>query len=407
MDRGLMPTGKPRVQNMIVLCRLQCDSDGSAIVSNSLFESALVRTLSIDDDIFTGLDYSWLRKNYPVPSHQDVIHQVEDFLASPRPENPPRETLWVFNIGFWDIWNLAALPRKLAVRIIETQAQHIFSQIEILYEESHKNYSAAFSDYYTGMDLGPVHATGQKTLPQAPFRVFIPKPFDVSMTPGFENARFVPPPPHIKAEEMRNAAFLTRHWDKVVQEMLNEWTHLPEPEDICGEEEDLFKIIDPDLESSTQRAKIDGFYVPPARREAITYDVSSYIKELIVERQLRDADIVDCNGLGPVVKDEGYEDVTCPCIQKDKGFRDFNDITDDGTKGNSGLTVCDVPDEHLFWTEFTVNRRVVFDVGRRAAELLKRHMEMDVEWLNKAQQPLSSLRKGVKGVPLRASGFEA
>ncbi|KAI1454793.1 hypothetical protein F4805DRAFT_304014 [Annulohypoxylon moriforme] len=353
------------------------DNDEGAFVSNSLFEAALARTSSGDDGTTTGLDYSWLTENYPVPSHKDLLHQVEAFLASPLPRNPPRETLWIFNIGFWDIWSLSALPLKVATRLIETQAQHILSQIEILYEEAHKNDSIAFSDYYNGMGLDFVHAGGKNSLPQAPFRIFIPKPFDISMTPGFNNVRFTPPLPHIKAEQMRNAAFLTKHWDKVIQNMLGEWITLP------------------DLEEKS--VNVNGVPIPSARREAISYDISSYIEELIVEHQLRNADLVDRNGLRLMAMTEGYAEVWKPCIQRNYAFS--GNSTAGNSTENDGWTVCNSPDEHLFQTEFTVSRRTIFEVGRRAAKLLKRHMELDAEWVRKAQLPLSSLRRGPDGEP--------
>ncbi|KAI0900682.1 hypothetical protein F4806DRAFT_504356 [Annulohypoxylon nitens] len=349
------------------------DSNGGAFVSNSLFEAALARTSQGDHDTPAGLDYSWLAQNYPVPSHKDLLHQVEAFLASPKPKTPPRETLWVFNIGFWDIWSLSALPPQVATRLIETQAQHLLSQIEILYEEAHKNDSIAFSDYYTDTDLDVTHIRGKDSVPAAPFRIFIPTPFDISMTPGFETARFTPPLPHTKAEQMRNAAFLTRFWDKVIQNMLNEWTTLP------------------DLEEKGMN--INGISVPSARREVVSYDISSHIQEVIIEHQLRSADLVDRNGLGSMAATEVYTEIWKPCIQKDFTFDENNSSAENDAK-NGSWTVCNAPDEHLFQAEFTVNRRTILEIGKRAAKVVRRHAEMDVEWARKAQLPLSSLRKG-------------
>ncbi|KAI0884901.1 uncharacterized protein GGS22DRAFT_148006 [Annulohypoxylon maeteangense] len=354
------------------------DDDGGAFVSNSLFEAALARTSTAGNDTTAGLDYSWLARNYPVPPHKDLLHQVEAFLASPMPLKPPRETLWIFNVGFWDIWSLSALPLKVATRLIETEAQHVLSQVEILYEEAHKNDSVAFSDYYTGMGLDTVHVIGEHSLPQAPFRVFIPKPFDISMTPGFDSVRFTPPPPHIQAEQLRNAAFLTKHWDKVIQNMLNEWTTLP------------------DLEE--KKANLNGVPIPPARREAISYDISSYIEELIIEYQLRNADLVDRNRLRSMAAAEGYTEIWKPCIQRNDVPSGNSSSAENATESD-GWSVCNTPDEHLFQTEFTVSRRTIFEIGKRAAKLLKRHMEMDEEWVRKAQLPLSSLRRGPGGEP--------
>ncbi|KAI1766818.1 hypothetical protein GGR53DRAFT_463955 [Hypoxylon sp. FL1150] len=376
------------------------DHEGGAMVSNSLFEAAITRTLSIDNNTFGDLDYSWLVEYYPTPSHQDLLHQIDAFLATPRPTRPPRETLWVLDIGFWDIWSLATLPRKLATRIIETQMQQIFSNLELLYSEAHDNESAAFSDYYASVDLAGADATAP-TLPRAAFRVFIPKPFDVSLTPGFESARFAPPHPHTKAEQMRNAAFLTSHWDKAIQDMITEWVHLPDPEEI-KDDDGLSGLKDTDLLVSKRSVKTSGVIIP-ARREAITYDITSYVQDLMVEGQLRKADIVDHNGLGSTTLTEGYSELWEPCIKRYNVHEDGSNSTENEnrTEDNTRWSVCEAPDQHLFLTEFTVNRRAIFEIGSRAADVFKRHVEMDADWGRRSQEPLLSLRKGPDGAPLR------
>ncbi|KAI1388514.1 major facilitator superfamily domain-containing protein [Hypoxylon trugodes] len=400
-NRASWKLGGPNAAWTDILClQLNCnlylsfvpliENSSGAIVSNSLFEAALARTSSFDNDSLSGLNYSWLAENYPAPFHQDLGHQVEAFLSNPRSPYPPRETLWVFNIGFWDIWHLAALPRKLASRVIETQTQHIFSHLELLYEEAHNNESIAFSDYYAGMDPAVMRASPESDLPRAPFRVLIPKPFDISLTPGFDNARFTPPLPHTKAEQLRNAAFLTQHWDKVIQDMLNEWIRLPDPEEFDTGEDRLSEIEDVDLLLEKKSMKVNGFLAPPARREAITYDVSSYVRDLIVDHQLRSADIVDHNGLGSTMVAEGYSEGWEPCIKRNDTFLAN---TESAAGDDDDWSVCSAPNKHLFWSEFTVNRRAIFEIGRRAAELLKRHMQMDAEWYLKAQQASSSLHR--------------
>lgn len=373
------------------------------MVSNSLFEAAITRTLSVDNSTFGDLDYSWLVETYPTPSHQDLLHQIDAFLATPRPTRPPRETLWVLDIGFWDIWSLATLPRKLATRIIETQTQQIFSSLELLYSEAHHNESAAFSDHYAGLDLDSAQQAGMAaTIPRAAFRIFIPRPFDVSLTPGFESARFAPPHPHTKAEQMRNAAFLTNHWDKAIQDMVTEWVHLPDPEEV-RDADDLSGIKDTDLLVSKRSGKSKGIVVPPARREAITYDTTGYIQELMVEGQLRSADIVDHNGLGSTSMAEGYAESWEPCVRRYNMHEDGSNSTENGTEdNNTRWSVCEAPDQHLFLTEFTVNRRAIFEIGSRAADVFRRHVGMDVDWRRKSQEPLLSLRKGQDGAPLRA-----
>ncbi|KAI8960884.1 hypothetical protein F5Y11DRAFT_250185 [Daldinia sp. FL1419] len=399
-SRASWKRGGPNAAWTDILClQLNCnthlsfmpstDQDDGAIISNSLFEAALARTSTADNKTLSGLDYSWLADNYPIPYNRDLFRQIDDFLSTSRPQHPPRDTLWILNIGFWDIWYLAALPRKLATHVIETQAQKILSYMELLYEEAHKNTSVAFSGTYVN------EAGTAPTLP--PFRVFIPKPFDISLTPGFINARPTPPKPHTKAEQMRNAAFLAIHWDKVFRDMLNEWERLPDKD-----EDDFSEIKDADLLLSRKAPRTDKPSIPFAYREAITYDIAGYLQELIVERQLRSAGIVDHNGLGSEAVAEGYSEVWEPCIKRDHLSGDRSEDKRHDTEENDGWSVCDSPDEYLFWTDFTVNRRAVFEMGKRAAELLKNHLQTDAEWSKKAEQPLSSLRKGSDGATTKA-----
>ncbi|KAI0181776.1 hypothetical protein GGR52DRAFT_55163 [Hypoxylon sp. FL1284] len=359
----------------------------------------------MDDGATAGPDYSWIIEQYPVPSHQDLIDQVNAFLVSPPPLIPPRETLWVFDIGFWDIWNLAALPRKLATRTIEAKAQQFFAVIEFLYTETHRNGSVLFSDVYASGSSTTTRNTTE-TLLRPPFRVLVPKPFDVSLTPGFENARLEPPPPHNRAEQMRNAAFLTSYWDKAVQDAVNEWERLPEPPIQNEDEKILSDIKDADLLLRKRGGSVGGIAVPPARREAITYDTTSYVEELMVERQLRNADVVDHNGFGSKGTADRYSEIWEPCIRQYSVFDDGNNSTGNGTEDNTRWSVCETPDQHLFWTDFTANREVIFEIGTRVAEVYMRHIQTDSEWAAKSGQPPSSLRKGSDGEPIRAEGTE-
>ncbi|KAI1084315.1 hypothetical protein F5B20DRAFT_593427 [Whalleya microplaca] len=364
-----------------------CDEGKGGVVSNALFNTSQNRIsppadkLS-NDDAVPHLDYSWLAEHYPIPASQDLLRQIDAFLATPQPQRPPRETLWIFNFGFWDIWNLAALPRKLAASVIDTQAQHIFSNIEHLYQESRNNISVAFSDYYRDANLTDV-PTNIRTLPRPLFRIFIPRLFDISLTPGFESARFKPPYPHNKAEQMRNAAFLTRHWDVTIQDMMDVWLRLPEPET----KTDLLSSIEhSDLLVVKGDRQLGGSDLPLARRDVIAYDVFGYILELIVEGQLREVDVVDNNGLGSKLADKGFSEVEKPCLFQPGPSKGDENVTADGAIRNSGEP-CESSDDHLFWTEFTVSQRAIDEVGKRAAEQLKRHTEMDVQWLKKVQHP--------------------
>ncbi|KAH9908173.1 hypothetical protein F4778DRAFT_465957 [Xylariomycetidae sp. FL2044] len=515
---------------------------GGPLVSNHLFEIALDRLAGAprkkkteptsayrtasnpagpedpDDDADDDDYHTWVSEQYPVPTHADLASQIDAFLALPRDPRhgasspPPRETLWVFSFGYWDVWSLAALPRGLAAGVLESEVSALFAHVEVLYREAQKERSIAYSDFFSLSSSSSSSSSSSPSralhnhddrnvtsdalddydnddmldadghLPRPPFRVLIPGLFDISLTPGFAHAYSRspaslrprrPPSPHGAAGHLRNAAFLTGYWNALVARTAAEWLALPDP--AAWDEGDLLdaweveqgvtgSLID-DSSSSKEGGKkkknkkrdheIDDEYasvrgrgetggvggergrgkrgrglrkepIPLPRREIVRYDMSSHIRGLIMDRQLRDGDLVvdeeDRSGTG------GFREVWEPCLSRgvmvgaeeesSKGGDDKDHERsaaagrggDGGGGDGGGGARCEKPSEHLFWTEFTVNQRAVDQIGRRAAKQFRRQVEREGKGLKKrkeedGQQPPLAVKRdeeaGRRGVEFR------
>ncbi|CAJ2510923.1 Uu.00g065480.m01.CDS01 [Anthostomella pinea] len=399
------------------------------MVSNSLFATSLGHVVSQQDEVTDSNagakpDYSWVAEHYPVPTHQDLVGQIDAFLATPRPQRPPRETLWIFNFGYWDVWHLAALPRKLATAVLESEAHQLWSSIELLYQKAQDSESVAFSDYYLDTNLDPA-ATQSGAHPRAPFRILIPRFFDISLAPGFEAHRPEPPHPHTRAEQMRNAAFLTQFWDAIIVDLVDEWLDLPDPETWTDDD-----VVDIDVVNAVvakrgetitaveRGGNSEGLLIPLPRREAMTYDMSRYLRELMVDRQLRDADLVDHNGLGTRPVDEGFAEVWQPCVQGEFALTNTDSVADGSDTAQKGELMdkeisaideelCAESREHLFWTGFTVNQRAINEIGKRAAAQFLRAARADAEWAMKSQLRLPPMHMDQEGRGYTAREFRA
>ncbi len=153
----------------------------------------------------SGQNYNFVREQYLISQAPDLPEQVKTFLARKNPKVSPKETIWIFSLGTWDIWTLAALDRRAAESAVEAMPDLIFAQIEHLYNA-------------TLDPTSPAHSV----TPEA-FRVIIPEIFDVSLTPGWSAMRPDPPAPHTKVQQMATAAFLTKLWNRRIQKRLNKW----------------------------------------------------------------------------------------------------------------------------------------------------------------------------------------
>ncbi|KAI0454435.1 hypothetical protein F5B21DRAFT_475385 [Xylaria acuta] len=406
-----------------VMCqKLRCDTYLSfvpkteglagAVVSNPLLDAAY-RHLSaptVDsnrDDNTIELDYSWFEKQYPKPCQPDLAVQVDSFLSSSRTQRAAAETLWVFNVGYWDIWYLAALPRKLATHVIDSSVRDLFFQIERLYQAAQDRESVAFSKSYSIPGIPPPMGPGYGAdrVARAPFRIFLTRLFDISLTPGFATARPKPPHPHSSASQLRNAAFLTNYWNALLEAAVDDWLATPDPEywsttdtidpqvvkALVGEQPLPIDRPNQKHYRGWDNHEYDGT-ITLQHREFASYGISRYLRELMIDHQLRSSDLFDHKGLGARPPEDGFLDITMPCAFTKSGeaLMEYGEAADE----ESRAVVCEEPDNYLFYTGFTVGQRAIHEIGVRAARRLLDQVEDNSKWREKARMRKGGGRQG-------------
>lgn len=317
------------------------------------------------------MDYSYLSTLY-APKWQtlDLKDQVDRFLAMPKPRHAPRETLWVFNFGFWDVWSLSAMPIPAGKAAADAMTRDIFEQIERLYEASTDFRSIAWSDIKylpappepetspeAGNEEPPVGGPTEKrdegsaeNGSQAEvsaedtteyFRLLIPRITDPSLLPGWRDLRAQLPKVHSKAEQMRNSAELTDHWNDRIVDGLVEWVR-KEDKRAVEEEDKASKRADPESDPAaaaeadaaaassppadalatqtiTQGKKVDKTPQqsrPRPLRDGFAYNMANYVLDAMLERQLRNARLRDGSGRGDGAVEEGFRDVANSCVER-------------------------------------------------------------------------------------------
>ncbi|KAF2964178.1 hypothetical protein GQX73_g9406 [Xylaria multiplex] len=398
-----------------IMCRkLRCDAylsfvpetdgTGGAVVSNEFLDAAYKHVSSSaigprKDDETVKLDYSWATEQYPMPYQHDLAAQVDSFLSSSQSRRPFAESLWVFNVGYWDVWYLAALPRKLAMEVLDSNARDLFFQIERLYHATQGRDSAVFPRSHSNSSASTPIETRADGTTRTPFRIFLTRLFDISLTPGFASARPWPPEPHSSSTQMRNAAFLTKYWNALLDLAVNDWLATSDPEFWSVADKIDVKVIEAlvrkrsltDIEQIEERSKKDHHgrgrngrsgSISLPRRKVASYSISRYLRELIIDRQLRNADLFDHKGLGARPSEDGFLDISMPCVLR---------VTGDGTSKGETVNaegkriVCQDPDNYLFYTEFTVGQRAINEIGVRAARKFLDQVEADSGWRARAR----------------------
>ncbi|KAI1813336.1 hypothetical protein GGS20DRAFT_486410 [Poronia punctata] len=378
-----------------VMCRkLGCDTYlsfvpeaeamGGAVMSNALLDAAHKIITSVQGETKRNnqnnggpnLDYSWVPSQYPVPTQPDLAAQIDAFLSSPKPALSPAETLWVFNVGYTDIYNLAALPRNLALQVLDANVVDLFFHIKRLYRAAEDKNSPAFSDYYLSSH-GPLEASVRedKKVARAPFRLYLKPTFDITLTPGFNSTRPSPVrPPHSSADHLRNAVFLTTYWNTLLETAVDDWLKSPDPEHwsvVDTVDIGIVKALAANGPLRPQKPKrrnqLRDIDIPFLRREVDSYDLAHYIHELMVDRQLRNADMSDGNGLGARPSEDGFLYISTPCLSRYE-------------VGNGGRDVCGEPDNYLFYTDFVVGQRAIYEIGVRAARRFLDQVEIGSSW---------------------------
>ncbi|KAI0539413.1 hypothetical protein GGR58DRAFT_512441 [Xylaria digitata] len=380
------------------------DGMGGAVVSKEFLDAAYKRvsTSSIGprrDDKTVKLDYSWVTEQYPMPYQRDLAAQIDSFLSSSQSQHPFTESLWVFNVGYWDIWYLAALPRKLAIEVLDSNVQDLFFQIERLYHATQGRDSAVFPKPHSDSSASAPIETIAGGTTRTPFRIFLTRLFDISLTPGFASARPWPPEPHSSSIQLRNAAFLTKYWNALLDVAVNDWLTTSDPESWSVTDKVDIKVVEAlvgkrslaGVEQAGERSEKDHHgrsnngrsgNISLPRRKVASYGISRYLRELIIDRQLRNADLFDHKGLGARPSEDGFLDISMPCVLR---------ITGDGASegetvdAEGKMVVCQDPDNYLFYTEFMVGQRAINEIGVRAARRFLDQVEVDSGWRAKAR----------------------
>jgi hypothetical protein len=269
----------------------------------------------------------------------DLAAQIQEYIDLPI-NSQPKATIFVICFGFWDIYHFASLDFKLSQNITERTITEMFAQLDILYA----NYAKDIARPYIEPD-SPSNANNTTTIART-FRLVIPKLFDPTLLPGWISQRPVPLQPSSVAEEQKNAVYLTRHWNELLEHKLDEWLQAtPEVED-------------------DETTKLWGKFDPEAiqlRKDVFFYDLPSYLVDVILEQQLEEDGLSDAAGHGN--GDSPFENVKQGCV----GFGD-------GMIEANGMGVCKEPDDYLFWTGFSLGSVANEAVGKAVGEMVKEGM---------------------------------
>uniref|UniRef100_L2FJQ7 Uncharacterized protein n=1 Tax=Colletotrichum fructicola (strain Nara gc5) TaxID=1213859 RepID=L2FJQ7_COLFN len=340
-----------------------------ALTAHEHYNETLQKVLrELEQEKAPGYDYDFILEQFPLAGAiADLAAQVDQFLAQPQERYLPKETIWVFSFGTWDVWTLAALPRDLGQGIVDLAVRALFAQVERIYQASLDTNSVAFSDFwaYQGAEiidkLNAMDTEGGEVDEREVenFRVVIPEIFDVSLTPGWHAQRQSPPGPHTKAEQMTNAAHLTSRWNSEIRGRLDEWT--PQPKE--GEERGQFGYIpasqrrSPKLRRAVKGmeppAEGDALRVPFPRRVGAQVNHAEFVREAIVERQMRQHGLTDSVGRGNrTEQDRGvyFAETWTPCIWAK---------TSETPEVDGGFSACDMPGDYLFHSPFTLSERAI------------------------------------------------
>jgi hypothetical protein len=322
-------------------------------------------------------DYSWLATQFPVPSQApDLPAQVDTFLSLPLPEEVPRQTLWVFTFGTWDIWRLAALPMDRGLEKVAEIADKLIEYMEILNFKSLDPESVAFSDFWFNAtdeqvkELAAANAA-DKVDPRRleSFRVVVPQLFDISLTPGWQD-RPAPLFPHTKGEQMRNAAVLTKMWNTRIEKKLRKWEAKGSRKPNVTENGDGTFSVAPmlfkDIEEKDKRAenhKRQTIYAPYPRRMAFQPQIADDVVDAMTEEGMRKANVQDSLGHGtwPLNDSMRFLDVWEPCLTS-------------AENGEGNPSECENPSDRLFHDGFTISQRASDELAKRTAEEVVKSM---------------------------------
>ncbi|OHW91899.1 hypothetical protein CSPAE12_09497 [Colletotrichum incanum] len=354
-----------------------------AMTSTEHYRSTIEKVTSeLEQSKAPGYNYDFLLEQFPLSDAiADLKSQIDDFLAQPQPQDLPRETVWVFTFGTWDVWTLASLPRELGQGIVDAAVAALFAQVERVYQASLDAESVAFSDFWAYQDASLIEKLNTVDKGEGDvdprevenFRVIVPQLFDVSLTPGWHAQRPAPPSPHTKAEQMTNAAHLTTRWNSEVKGRMEAWMHTADPQPKDDEERGKFGYV-PTSQGNAARLRFaraeglsapaegEALRVPFPRRVGAQVDAVSFVREAIIENQMRAHGLTDMTGRGNRTDGEQgnvfFAETWIPCIWAK---------TSETPEAAGGYAACDAPGDYLFHSPFTLSERAIRETARIAA----------------------------------------
>ena len=447
-----------------------------SLLSNDLYAYALEKVFNETEPLGDkpGYNYSFLEDEYPIYwEAPDLTKQVKAFLAMPPSQMKTNQTVWVFSFGTWDIWSLASIPIKISEPLVDDMVNILFDNIELLYQHSIINASVPATEAAPDAAPETVETPRETNTTSSPrshgrevFRILLPKLFDPSMTPGWHNHRPTAPAVHSKAEQMRNAARLTNRWNDRLRYAMEIWAKTPDPTPDAGKPAEAAAggadkaseattttttaTTEPNLPTPAAQEESNAASATPTPaapvpqyplRDGILFDLANYLLEVIVDRQFRNAELTDSNGIGDKVLVSSYLEVWRPCVAEDDGAEDDteedddeddedDDIffaseipqakkarhhvprirgrapedTDDSALLASGATppppdetppvggqeessselvaaaACAAPQDYLFYTSFTVSQRAIAEIAQKAATMVRLNESVRARW---------------------------
>ena len=268
--------------------------------------------------------------NSPLP---DLAAQIETFISS-KSSATSEETIFAISVGFWDIYHLASLDYELAQNLSDTAVGHLITQIDLLYTH--------FTD-----NLYNHPRNNSSSIPS--FQLIIPKLFDPTLVPGWLSQRSIPPSPSSVAEQQKQAIYLTKRWNSLLENALGSW--------VSAEA----NATHPESANDTDLETTDSLPLP--RKDIFAYDLPQYVLDLIIEQQLEAAGQSDAAGLGR--GSSPFISVAEPCLRE--GWAVKGKVMADGVWN----TVCADPKAYLFWDGFNLGWTANEGIGRSVAEMVR------------------------------------
>ncbi|KAF3766182.1 hypothetical protein M406DRAFT_257279 [Cryphonectria parasitica EP155] len=385
-----------------------------SVSSNELYAQGVEKVLNeTADKDGPGQDYSYLSTYYPPQwKSSDLKGQIDAFLAMPKPQNQPGETLWVFSFGLWDVFSLSALPVATAKETLGSMTKDVFEQIERLHSAAKDPTSIAYSDINKAAadePAGDQLEARDEAAAESPaarnqdvtnignsFKILIPRIMDPSLLPGWHDVRPQLPVAHSKAEQMRNSATLTNSWNDGIIKGLSDWVKKgSSKQDNKDDKSHEFYFDETQQPSGPTR---DGY----------AYNLAEFIVSQILERQMLNAHLTDGEGRGTGELEDGFRDVSNACLQPvstvavavslesavtlnipnvkvDNDKQVPTQPTPIATAANkrdgldrkpgyaytSAARVCEIPSDHLFFTPFALSQRAIQQVAAETAQMVR------------------------------------